>query len=82
MSGRLSQQIGSSQKSKLIYEIIKQIQKNNQLIVSNQPSFHVSTSKSIGLNSNSNLYYEWLRNLKELSLHLSNCCTTTTTTIV
>ena len=79
MSGRLSQQIGSDQESKLVYEIVKQIQKNNQLIISNQSSFHIPISKPIGLSSNSNLYYEWLRSLKEISSHLSNCCTTTST---
>ena len=80
MSGRVSQQIGASQESKLIYKIVEQLQKNNQDVSTKQASFTIPISKPTGLSSEGNLYYEWLRNIRELSAHLGNCCTTTTTT--
>jgi hypothetical protein len=77
---RVSQQIGWSQESKLIFELIKETEKLNTLLPGSQPSYNVNVSKQIGWSNESNLYYEWLNSLSKLTAHSSNCCTPTTTT--
>jgi hypothetical protein len=76
---RVSQQIGWSQESKLIYQIVKQTERLNQLLPGNQPAANTTrVSRQIGWSNESNLYYEWLRSLDKLTQHYSNCCTPTT----
>lgn len=77
---RISQQIGWSQESKLIYQIVQQTEKLNNQFTTGQPAFKVPVSKQIGLSNESNLYYEWLTSLSKLTSHYANCCTPTTTT--
>ena len=78
---RVSQQIGWSQESKLIYQLIKQTERLNQLLPGTQAAYNnTPVSRMIGWSNESNLYYEWLRSLDKLTQHYSNCCTTTTTT--
>lgn len=76
---RVSQQIGWSQESKLIFELIKQTQRLNTLLPGNQPSYNVNVSRQIGWSNESNLYYEWLNELAKVTAHAADCCTTTTT---
>lgn len=71
---RVSQQIGWSQESKLIYEIIKQTERLNTILPGNQPSYKVNVSKPIGISNEANLYYEWLVQLTKLTAHRANCC--------
>ena len=71
---RVSQQIGWSQESKLIYEIIKELEKMNKSFPGNQPSYKVNVSKPIGISNEANLYYEWLNSLSKLTAHAANCC--------
>jgi len=76
---RISQQIGWSQESKLIYQIVKQTERLNQVLPGNQPAANTTrVSRQIGWSNESNLYYEWLRSLDKLTQHYSNCCTPTT----
>ena len=83
MSKRVSQQIGWSQESKLIYQIIQQLDRLNQLIPGNQPAYNTTpVSKQIGWSNESNLYYELLRSLDKVTQHYANCCTTTTSTTI
>ena len=71
---RISQQIGWSQESKLIYQIVQQTEKLNNQFTTGQPGFKVPVSKQIGWSNESNLYYEWLRSLSKLTSHYANCC--------
>ena len=71
---RISQQIGWSQESKLIYQLIQQTERLNQILPGNQAGFKVPVSKQIGWSNESNLYYEWLVSLSKLTSHYSNCC--------
>lgn len=72
---RISQQIGWSQESKLIYQIVQQTEKLNKILPGNQPAANTTrVSKQIGWSNESNLYYEWLRSLDKLTQHWSNCC--------
>lgn len=74
---RVARQIGWSQESELIYQIIKQTERINQLLPGNQPAANTTrVSKQIGWSNESNLYYEWLRSLDKLTQHYSNCCPT------
>lgn len=73
---RISQQIGWSQESKLIYQLVQQTERVNQLLPGNQPAANTTrVSRQIGWSNESNLYYEWLRSLDKLTQHYSNCCT-------
>ncbi len=73
---RISQQIGWSQESKLIYQLVKQTERLNQILPGNQSAANTTrVSKQIGWSNESNLYYEWLRSLDKLTQHYSNCCT-------
>jgi hypothetical protein len=76
----LSKQIGWSQEANLIYQIIKQTERLNQILPGNQSAFRVGVSKQIGWSNEANLYYEWLKSLSKLTAHYANCCTSTTTT--
>lgn len=77
---RISQQIGWSQESKLIYQIVQQTERVNQILPGNQAGFNVPISKQIGWSNESNLYYQWLLSLSKLTSHYANCCAPTTTT--
>lgn len=77
---RISQQIGWSQESKLIFQLIQQTEKLNKQFPTGQPAFKIPVSKQIGWSNESNLYYEWLTSLSKLTSHYANCCTPTTTT--
>lgn len=76
---RVSQQIGWSQESKLIFELIKETEKLNTLLPGGQPSYNVNVSRQIGWSNESNLYYEWLNELAKVTAHAADCCTTSTT---
>jgi hypothetical protein len=79
----LSKQIGWSQEANLIYELIKQTDRLNQILTGNQPSYGPKrVSQMIGWSVESKLYYEWLKQLDKLTQHYGcpNCITTTTTT--
>jgi len=78
---RVSQQIGWSQESKLIYQLIKETDRMNELLPGNQPAANTTrVSRMIGWSNEANLYYEWLRSLDKLTQHYG-CpdCTTTIT---
>jgi hypothetical protein len=77
---RISQQIGWSQESKLIYQIVQQTERVNQILPGSQAGFNVPVSKQIGWSNESSLYYQWLLSLSKLTSHYANCCTPTTTT--
>ena len=80
---RVARQIGWSQESELIYQIIKQTERINQLLPGNQPAANTTrVSKQIGWSNESNLYYELLRSLDKVTQHYANCCTTTTSTTI
>jgi hypothetical protein len=74
----ISKQIGWSQESNLIYELIKQTEKMNLLLSNIQPKYHVPISKPTGMSTEANLYYEWLRSLSRYTAKLSDCCLLTT----
>jgi hypothetical protein len=79
----ISKQIGWSQESNLIYQIVKQTEYINKLLPTSQSYYTTRVSKMIGWSTEANLYYEWLRSLDRLTQHYANCCapiTTTTTT--
>lgn len=81
---RVSQQIGWSQESKLIYQLIKETDRLNELLPGNQPAANTTrVSRMIGWSNEANLYYEWLRSLDKLTQHYGcpDCTTTTTTTV-
>jgi hypothetical protein len=66
----LSKQIGWSQEANLIYELIKQTNRLNQILPGNQPSYGVKRmSQMIGWSTESKLYYEWLRQLDKVTQH-------------
>ena len=66
----LSKQIGWSQEANLIYELIKQTNRLNQILPGNQPPYGVKRiSQMIGWSTESKLYYEWLRQLDKLTQH-------------
>jgi len=66
----LSKQIGWSQEANLIYELIKQTNRLNQILPGNQPSYGVKRmSQMIGWSTESKLYYEWLKQLDKLTQH-------------
>jgi len=75
-----SRQIGWDQESNLIYQIVKQLERLNQIIPNNQPALAPMMKRQIGWSQQSNLYYEWLRETDILTQHFANCCNTTTTT--
>jgi len=77
---RISQQIGWSQESKLIYQIVQQTERVNQILPGSQAGFNVPVSKQIGWSNESSLYYQWLLSLSKLTSHYANCCAPTTTT--
>lgn len=79
----LSKQIGWSQEANLIYELIKQTDRLNQILPGNQPSYGVRRmSQMIGWSQEAKLYYEWLRQLDKVTQHYGcpDCTPTTTTT--
>ena len=81
---KISRQIGWSQESNLIYQIVKQTERLNQILPGNQASYGSRrVSQMIGWSNESKLYYEWLRSLNKLTQHYGcpDCTTTTTTTI-
>jgi len=66
----LSKQIGWSQEANLIYELIKQTNRLNQIVPGNQPPYGVKRmSQMIGWSTESKLYYEWLKQLDKLTQH-------------
>jgi len=75
-----SKQIGWDQESNLIYQIVKQLERLNQIVPNNQPALSPMMKRQIGWSQQSNLYYEWLRETDILTQHFANCCNTTTTT--
>lgn len=79
---RISRQIGWSQEANLIYQIIKQTERLNQILPGNQAAYRTGISKQIGWSNEANLYYEWLVSLNKLTAHFGcpDCTTTTTTT--
>lgn len=77
---RVSQQIGWSQESKLIYELIKQTEELNKFLPGNLTNGHVNISRQIGWSNESNLYYEWLKSLAKLQREGTITTTTSTTT--
>jgi len=82
---RVSQQIGWSQESKLIYQLIKETDRLNELLPGNQPAANTTrVSRMIGWSNEANLYYEWLRSLDKLTQHYGcpDCTTTSTTTAI
>jgi hypothetical protein len=80
---KISRQIGWSQESNLIYQIIQKTERLNQILPGNQASYGSRrVSQMIGWSNESKLYYEWLRSLNKLTQHLGcpDCTTTTTST--
>lgn len=79
---RISRQIGWSQEANLIYELIQQTERLNQILPGNQAAVRTGISKQIGWSTEANLYYEWLRSLNKLTTHFGcpDCVPTTTTT--
>lgn len=77
---RISQQIGWSQESKLIYQLVQQTERVNQILPGSQAGFNVPISKQIGWSNESSLYYQWLLSLSKLTSHYADCCAPTTTT--